>query len=132
MNPAHFKMLGYESREEFSEVGVSDLYQNPEDRTKFSRKLAKFGSVKNEELHLKKKDGSPLIGSVSAVAVKDENEKVLYFDGIVEDITERKKAEEALKKAHEELETQVKKRTAELTKTNKRLKTEINKRKPGT
>lgn len=96
VNPAHFRMFGYESKEEFLAVDVSDLYQNPEDRIKLSGRLSRLGFAE-EELRLKRKDGTPFIGLVSAVAVKDENDKVLYFDGIIEDITERKQTEEAIR-----------------------------------
>jgi len=98
VNPAHFRMFGYESKEEFLAVDVSDMYQNPEDRRELSEKLSRLGSAE-EELRLKRKDGTPFIGLVSAVAVKDENHKVLYFDGIIEDITERKRAEALLKES---------------------------------
>lgn len=98
VNPAHFKMFGYGSKEEFLAVDIADLYQNPGDREKFSEKLSRLGSVK-EELRLKKKDGTPFIGLVSAVAVKDENGRALYFDGIIENITKRKRAETLLQES---------------------------------
>ena len=47
-----------------------------------------------------KKDGTGFIGSVSAVAVMNNNGEIKYFDGIIEDITERKRAEEALRESH--------------------------------
>ena len=53
--------------------------------------------MKNEELLLKKKDGTPFLGSVCAVAVRNDKGKIRCFDGIVEDITERKHAEEKIK-----------------------------------
>ena len=96
MNPAHIEMFDYESKEEFLTVSVADLYQNPEDRGKISEKLSKAGFLRNQEIQLKKKDGTPFTGSVSAVAVKDENGDIAYFDGVIEDITERKRIEEAL------------------------------------
>lgn len=102
-NPAIVKMFGYKTREEFLLVDVADLYQNPEDRKKYNEKIQRRGFVKNEELPLKRKDGTPFYGSVSAVAVKDEQGNVKYYDGIIEDITERKKAEEKLKMNHEKL-----------------------------
>jgi len=96
-NPAIIGMFGYESKAELLAINVSDLYQNPEDRNKFNDKMLKEGVVRGEELWLKKKDGSLFIGSVSAVAVKDKQGHVKYYDGIIEDITERKQVEDALR-----------------------------------
>ena len=95
-NPAIIEMFGYKSKEEFLAINVSDLYQNPEDRNNFNDKMLKEGSVRGEELRLKKKDGSLLVGSESVVAVKDEQGHVKYYDGIIDNITERKRIEEAL------------------------------------
>jgi len=103
-NPAIVKMFGYENRDEFLSVDVADLYQNPEDRKKYNEKMLRDGFVKNEELRLKRKDGAPFYGSVSAVAVTDARGNVRYYDGIIEDITERKKAEEKLRMNHEKLQ----------------------------
>jgi len=97
-NPAIVKMFGYESKEQFLATNVADLYLNPEDRKKFNKKILKDGFVRDEELQLKTKDGTPFIGSVSAVAVKDEHKKIMYYDGIIENITQRKRAEEELKR----------------------------------
>ena len=97
-NPAIVKMFGYDSKEEFLKIGVSNLYINSHERKEFSSKIEKAGSVKNEVLELQKKDGTVLIGSVSAVAVKNKNDGIKYFDGIIEDITEQKRAEEEKKK----------------------------------
>ena len=95
-NPAIIKMFGYNNKYEFFAINVADLYQNPRDRARFSKKMLTQEFVSDEELQLKKKNGTPFIGSVYAVAVKDEQGKVVYYDGIIEDITERKQAEEAL------------------------------------
>ncbi|UCE60875.1 MAG: PAS domain S-box protein [Phycisphaerales bacterium] len=54
---------------------------------------------------------------------------LLALEGFVTDITERKRAEEALQQAHDDLEQRVEERTADLTATNKRLADEIDRRK---
>jgi two-component system, sporulation sensor kinase E len=79
------KMLGYD-KEELLALNVSDLYQNPEDREKFTEKMFERGYVKNEELMLKKKDGTFLLASISAVAVKDGKGEIKYFDGVVKNM----------------------------------------------
>jgi len=104
-NPAIVKMFGYKTKEEFLALNVADLYQNPQDRENFNEKMLQDGFVRDEELQLKKKDGTPFIGSVSAVAVKDEKGNTKYYDGIVEDITEHKLADEALQKSEEKYRT---------------------------
>jgi PAS domain S-box-containing protein len=96
VNPALVKMFGFKNKEEFLKIKVTDIYQKPESRKKFLEKLLRKGFVKDEELRFKKKDGTLIIGSVSGVAVKDEKGEVKYCDGTIEDITERKKAEEEL------------------------------------
>ncbi len=103
-NPAIIGMFGYKSKEEFLAVSVSDLYQNPEDRKKFNDKMLKEGVVKGEELWLKRKDGSLFVASVSAVAVKDGQGHVTYYDGIIENIDERKRAESQREAALEALQ----------------------------
>jgi len=101
---------------------VADIYKNPKERKKFSDKVIRQGFATGEELQLKKRDGTPIIASVSAIIVRaggkaagrDDAGNILYFDGIMEDITERKQVEEELRKHREHLEELVKERTSEL------------------
>jgi PAS domain S-box-containing protein len=100
-NPSIVRQFEYESREEFLKVNVADLYQDARERKNFSEKLRTQGVVRNEELRLRKKDGTPFWGSVTARAIYDERGNVKYYDGIIEDITERKRAEEELRESEE-------------------------------
>jgi len=95
-NPANIKMFGYDNKMDFLKINVSDLYQNPEDRKKFNQKMQKDKYVKNEELQLKRKNGSTFWGSVSAVAVTDKKGKIVHYDGTIIDINERIKMEQEL------------------------------------
>jgi PAS domain S-box-containing protein len=102
-NPAIVKMFGYGSVDEFFKIHVSELYQNPQDRQLFIEEISREGFVKNRELRLRKKDGVPIYGSVTAAASYDESGNIKWTDGVIEDITERKHAEIELKDAYNQL-----------------------------
>ncbi|OPZ18111.1 MAG: Blue-light-activated protein [candidate division BRC1 bacterium ADurb.BinA364] len=91
-NLAISRMFGYESPEEFMRSSVADLYADPGERQEFSQRLLEHGEVVAEELRLKKRDGTPIWGAVTARVVRDESDNIVYFDGMIEDITERKNA----------------------------------------
>lgn len=99
-NPAMLKIFGYDSIDEFMKISVSDLYQNPDERILFVEEVSQKGFLKDKELLLKKKDGTPIWASVTANAQYDENGDIKWLDGVIEDITERKKLEEQLLQAH--------------------------------
>jgi PAS domain S-box-containing protein len=104
-NPALARMHGYDSVEEFEKVRVADLYQEAGERKAFMVDLLRQGSVVNHELRLKKKDGTPMYGSVNATVHRGPNGEADWVDGVLEDITERKKAEEALRVSEERYRT---------------------------
>src|SRR5919199_2020077 len=72
-----------------------------------------------------RKDGSKFWANVVITALHTEDGRLSGFVRVTRDITERKLAQEALQKAHDELEKRVAERTAELTRTNNLLKQEI-------
>ena len=104
VNPAFVQILGYKNKEELLKIHVSDTYVNPEDRITFAEKITREGVIKNEELNLKKKDGTPIIVSENATAVYGPDGTVLSIDGITEDITQRKKVEEQIRTSLKEKE----------------------------
>ncbi len=81
------------------------------------------------ELNLIRKDRTQFYAQLESIAVKDAKGSTLQTRTTITDINDRKLTEEALRKAHDELDRQVKERTGELRETNKELKQEIEERK---
>jgi PAS domain S-box-containing protein len=96
-NPAIANIFGYESVRGFMQVPVSDLYLNPEDRKRFISEVIAKGHVRGKDLRLKKKDGTPFWASCTATAKYDADGRIRWIDGIIEDITQRRQAEQALR-----------------------------------
>ena len=99
-NPAMARMLGYESpRELLSNVTSipQQLYVEPELRSQLTILLGRHDTVEGYEVQLYRKDGSVIWVSLSACAMRDDTGKVVHYEGIAKDITERKRAEEALR-----------------------------------
>jgi len=122
VNPALVKMLGYDSEEELLNVDIpTQVYHDPLDRLEFQRKIAEHDKVTSLQLGMKKKNGELIYVNVNDRIQRDANGEILYYEATIEDVTERKKTEEALQRAHAELETRVRERTAELAKANRDL-----------
>jgi len=97
-NPALVRMLGYDGEPELLGVDIThDLYANPEERTVWVEVFEKEHEVHNVELVLKRKDGKKITVLENAHAVLDERGRVLYYEGTMTDITERKKADEKIR-----------------------------------
>jgi len=96
-NPAIVAMFEAESKEEFMRHKVSEFYADPVLRTQFVEKIMAQGFVKDEELELKTLRGRRFWASVSATMNRDEAGQV-FFDGVIEDITQRKQAEDLLRR----------------------------------
>ncbi|MCX8110322.1 MAG: PAS domain S-box protein [Syntrophorhabdaceae bacterium] len=104
VNPTMAKIFGYDSQEEMLNHVLSigrQLYTCGEDRHLFKQILEEKGVVEKFEAQFFKKDGTLLWGSLNVRAVKDKDGNVQYYEGTLEDITSRKKAEEELKKSEE-------------------------------
>ncbi|MFQ5976042.1 MAG: PAS domain S-box protein, partial [Candidatus Hydrothermarchaeales archaeon] len=102
-NNTLLNMFGYDFKDEFIKIPAPQHYQNPDDRKRFL-KLTEKGMVKDFEVEFKRKDGTVFWGSVSSITQTPEVGATRFIVAI-QDITERKAAEEALKEAYEELKT---------------------------
>lgn len=104
VNPALARMYGYQSPEELM-LAVKDIghqvYVDPNRRTEFKRLMEKQGVVQDFEYQVCRKDGNKIWLSENARAVRDPSGAILYYEGTVEDITQQKRALEALAESEE-------------------------------
>jgi PAS domain S-box-containing protein len=98
-NPTLVKKLGYSSFEELAARNLEkDGFEPTYERKQFLEDIEMNGEVKDLESAWTRKDGTIVYLCERAKAICDPNGKILYYDGTVEDITERKRAEEELQK----------------------------------
>ena len=116
VNPAFAHLLGFASPGALtaSVPALGLLYVHPGERADFERRLEAEGTITNLESEVYRSDGARIWISENARAVHDGENRLLRYEGTVEDITARRRTEEALQLAHEELEERVRERTAEL------------------
>lgn len=93
VNQEAVRMLGFDSVEELMSASADQFYNDREDRQKFIKIMEELGEVHNLEVHFRNKDGRDMVLLENARAYRDENGKVLFYEGTLTDITERKKSE---------------------------------------
>ena len=98
-NKTQVEMFGFKSREEMLSSSAIDRYVNPEDRKHYIE-LAGKGIVRSFEAEMRRIDGSTFWASISAAPFSSASGEQ-QFISIIQDITERKKAQEALKTSEE-------------------------------
>jgi PAS domain S-box-containing protein len=81
------RMLGFRSPDEMIGYSIVNAYRNKKDRGKFIKILLEKGYVHDLSLSLQKKDGTPIWCAVTARAVFDDEETLLFIDGVIRDIT---------------------------------------------
>ena len=99
-NSALARIYGYESSEELisdlTDVGAR-LYVNPERRMGFVRLMEKNDLVTDFESEVYRKDGQIIWISENVRAVRDSQQKLLFYEGTVQEITDRKRAEQQIR-----------------------------------
>ena len=127
-NLALAKLYGYSTPQELidrlADIAVQ-LYVQPHRRRDFIEQIQRDGVVSDFESQIRRRDGSIIWISENARTVRDGAGKILYYEGMVENISARKQAEESLNRYRHLLEERVNERTAELARSNAALQTEI-------
>jgi PAS domain S-box-containing protein len=103
VNPAMAGIFGYETPADFMKnvSNIVQLYAHPADRLSFRRALEAKGTVHKFEVPCVRKDGKEILIAVSARVTRDEEGRVICYDGFYEDYTERKKMENDLRQSEE-------------------------------
>ena len=99
VNQAWLDMFGY-TREDLATLNVADLYAAPDGRADFLRRMEGKNRIHDEVL-FRRKDGSVFLCQRSVVARRDNAGNVLSFQGVSRDITEERRAEQALRESEE-------------------------------
>ncbi|NEO38482.1 MAG: PAS domain S-box protein [Moorea sp. SIOASIH] len=127
-NPALARIYGYQSPEELI-ASVTDiahqLYVDPQRRADLLLQLQEDGVVSGFEAQIYQKDGTIIWISKNVRAIHYSSNFLLYYEATVEEITERKQAQDALRHQNERLEHQFQERTATLRQLNRQLIAEV-------
>jgi len=125
-NAALASIMGYDSTQDLlaSVTNIAECfeYDNAE-HAGLEAMLAQEGKIRQFETPLRQANGNKVWVSFSARSVHDTHGKLLFYEGSLRDITERKEAEELQKAYQQEIERQVKERTFELSQALEHLKT---------
>jgi two-component system, NtrC family, sensor histidine kinase KinB len=96
VNRAYARMMGYDSPEEIMSAVqdvARDLYLHPERRAEIVREVMEGTDVVKVENQYRRRDGSIVVGNLTARSVRDPEGHFLYLEGFIEDVTQRREAE---------------------------------------
>jgi diguanylate cyclase (GGDEF)-like protein/PAS domain S-box-containing protein len=97
VNPAFVTLLGYSSAQEmYALASVTSLYWNPDDRAEFCRRVESEGEIRSNELCMRRRDGEQLVVLENSRTLRDAAGRIIGYEGTIADITERKRAEQAV------------------------------------
>ena len=108
VNPALAHMLGYDSPEDAMnsiQNVATDLFADPSRRAAIIRMMADDPDLRTFENAYRRKDGTTFIGHLNVTPVMDSDGRLVRTEGMIEDISERKRAEAKLQATLEEKET---------------------------
>lgn len=95
-NDVSLSLFGYSNREDLFKTNIVNLYANAGDREVFINVLQEKGYAKEHPVELRKKDGTILHCTVTAILLKGHDNEITGIQGTVRDISEKKMHEEQL------------------------------------
>jgi len=102
-NPAAARMFGYDSTEQVMEARLDDLLPSTRQRRQMLKDILTTGQIVGKEIQAIRRDGKRLWVAATVRAVRGPSGDVRHFDALLEDITERKLASQAIQEAHRKL-----------------------------
>jgi len=123
-NPAMAKMLGYQNSEDLKK-SITDaslqLFSDTQQYEGLMKSLKSKDVITQYEAQFTRKDQSRIWGSVKINKIFDDAGKMLRLEGLLEDITDQKQAEDALHRAYQDIEDKIDQRTKALQLANEKL-----------
>ena len=95
-NPAMVEMFGYSDEESLKAVRASGLYVNAEDRSRWQEVLALGGEMQDYDKLVRRSDGTNFWMRGSTRIVRDHDGPIVYYEGVLADITEHRRGERLL------------------------------------
>src|SRR6202790_243190 len=103
-NDAFVHMLGYEKRDELLPLNLDeDVRVDAGQREAFRREIEQQNYVRNFEVTMRRKNGTLLLAAESSFATRDAAGKIERFQGFVLDVTEKRRAEDEMRRRNREL-----------------------------
>ncbi len=96
-NQSTLQLFGYSREELLGRVNVSETYVRPSDRKRFIEKISRHGSVRDFEVKLRKKDGREMDCLLTSSVKRAKDGNIVGYQGIIRDVTEQTRAEQALR-----------------------------------
>jgi len=102
VNQAFLDLFGY-TPEEIEGLMVQEIYADKNARDRFQEEIEEAGFVRDYDVTLHRRDGTELDSLVTAIVQRAEDGTIMGYQGTIRDISEYKRAEEALTKSREQL-----------------------------
>jgi len=87
------ELFGYSREEMIDKLNVREIYVYPGDRDKFQQEIEKKGSVRDYEVKFCKKNGTEMDCFLTGTIRRSNEGSILGYQGIIRDVTERKRIE---------------------------------------